>query len=343
MPWLDRTAGGWRVGWREGGRASPKRWSQVFGTKQEAADELVRVRAHMATPVRSLAPMPWVEVVERYVAWRMKLGASTRYEAELRAALLTRSTRPPWETTRDASVATVEVLPVGTAKLALAVLRWARKRFRQPVDEDALGYEQPSRPRKPEAPLLTDEQVAALLARAERLCLGGFGIGHVVSVYGHRPESVVPVPTHAFDLKAARYRLRVKSGDLHEHPLTTATVALLRRVLAGRPPDAPAFLGPTGEPWADGRSFSSWWHHQVGMPCREVAPGQAGIKQVKGYAISNMLARGLDLKTIASITGHRTPGVLLRYARTNEQRQAEAIRALEAAPHGAPRGKRKRR
>lgn len=54
-----------------------------------------------------------------------------------------------------------------------------------------------------------------------------------------------------------------------------------------------------------------------------------GIYQLKRRAISRMLAGGLDVATIASITGHRTPAGLLTYARTNEDRQRAALAVLD--------------
>ena len=49
----------------------------------------------------------------------------------------------------------------------------------------------------------------------------------------------------------------------------------------------------------------------------------------KRRAITRLLAAGQDPATIASITGHRTPAVILTYARTNEERQQSAIAAIE--------------
>jgi integrase len=69
---------------------------------------------------------------------------------------------------------------------------------------------------------------------------------------------------------------------------------------------------------------------------RYAHPHDAGVYALKRYAISRMLGLGLDPRTIASITGHRTVSLILdRYARTHEDRQRAALAALAAA--GVPR------
>jgi len=96
-------------------------------------------------------------------------------------------------------------------------------------------------------------------------------------------------------------------------------VALLRKVI-GKRKAGPLLIAPTGKPWASGQHASAWFWHFVGAG--------VGIYQLKSYAISRMLAGGLDLATVASITGHRTPAVLLRYARVNQDRQLAALRVI---------------
>jgi hypothetical protein len=60
-------------------------------------------------------------------------------------------------------------------------------------------------------------------------------------------------------------------------------------------------------------------------------PG-GGYYDLKRYAISTMLGRGVDAKAVASITGHRTVSLLLNtYARTNESRQQAALAAIAGA------------
>jgi integrase len=72
--------------------------------------------------------------------------------------------------------------------------------------------------------------------------------------------------------------------------------------------------------------LSNCWYHQIG---EFVTPDKPGIYHLKRRAISRLLAKGIDPATIASMTGHRTPSIILAYARTNEERQRVALAALE--------------
>jgi hypothetical protein len=69
-----------------------------------------------------------------------------------------------------------------------------------------------------------------------------------------------------------------------------------------------------------------YWYHQVG---ENVTKDRPGIYNLKRYAVTRLLSQGLDVATIASITGHRTPAVILTYASTNYEQQKAAVAALE--------------
>jgi hypothetical protein len=217
-------------------------------------------------------------------------------------------------------------LKLGQWRVAKACLRWARVYLRQPVDEAAIARRPQRRVSQPTPDLLTDLEVRKLVARAAQLGGdSGRALAHLVSTYGHRPQSLVQVRVSDVELgRVPRITLPVKSGDTIRHPILPETAALLRRLARGRAKDELLLRDPSGEPWAGGGKASAWFWHQVGEG--------VGIYQLKSYAISRMLDRKLDLKTIASITGHRTPAVLLRYARTNETRQQRAIRAIAVTP-----------
>ena len=99
-------------------------------------------------------------------------------------------------------------------------------------------------------------------------------------------------------------------------------------------PDDAMIVSHQGKPWRSGAAFAYWWYHEVGDPLLAlgvISKAQRGIQNLKRYAISRLLGLGLDVETIRSITGHRTPAVILRYARTNEERQRTAINALAAS------------
>lgn len=170
--------------------------------------------------------------------------------------------------------------------------------------------------------------MALLLERAGRYSADLAAAGYLIATYGHRPESLVRVTCGdvRLDDRPPTIAMPVKSGDRIRHPLTAATVAVLRPLVAGRPAAAPLLLRPDGEPWANGDALAVYWYHQVG---ERVTPDRPGIYHLKRRAITRLLAAGQDPATIASITGHRTPSVILTYARTNDARQQAAIAALE--------------
>jgi hypothetical protein len=162
--------------------------------------------------------------------------------------------------------------------------------------------------------------------------LSGRILAHLVATYGHRPQSLAMLRVESVELTPApRMKLPVKSGDTIRHPLLPETAELLARAI-GKRKTGPLLLDPLGKAWTSGAKASAWFWHQVGADTgekdKEKRKPAIGIYQLKCYAISRMLDLKLDLKTIASITGHRTPAVLLRYARTNETRQLAALSAL---------------
>jgi integrase len=248
-----------------------------------------------------------------------------------------------WKVTTDVKPVQVEGLRIGQRRAVLALLRFAA-RLDQPLDPRALRTEPPRRPRRAKPPLLTDLQVGALLANAS--LLGGpsaAAYGHLLATYGHRPESLAKLTVAA--LQGDSLALPVKGGDDIRHPLLPESLALLRPLVEGRSPTAPLFLDHHGEPWGTGQRFADWWWKKVAPILKE--PSLRGVYHLKRFAITRMLGLGLDVATIASLTGHRTPSVILTYARTNEERQTAALTALRGLhsahggmrviPPGAPR------
>jgi integrase len=115
--------------------------------------------------------------------------------------------------------------------------------------------------------------------------------------------------------------MRVKSGDIHRHPLIPESITRLTALAKDRKSESPLFIGHLGKPWASGSDLSAWLCHSLGC----------GVLALRRYAITRMLDLGLDARTAASITGHRTPSLLLNtYARTNETRQLEAVEKISS-------------
>jgi hypothetical protein len=319
--------GKYRVRWREGGRGSKQRTSEQMSEAGATAFlESLRDRLAAKKPAEARPSMSLEEVAERWLAERESEGrAKHQYAKDARTALRTIVSARGYTTPASVTSAGLGTLIESHWRVLRAVLRHA-VRLGQPVDQQALAYRRPPRRRKPRTELLTAKHVQRLIAAATALDRGCGALAHLLATYGHRPESAVRIRPLDLDLAKGQLRLAVKSGDLISHPLLPETVRLLRPLVAGVAPGAPIFADPrTGKPWADGNAYALWWYRRVGA---KIAPDRPGVYELKRYAISRFLSKGLDLITIASITGHRTPAILLRYGRTNQDRQAAALAAI---------------
>lgn len=308
---IVRHGKGWRVVYREGGRGSKRGWTETRPSKREAiADaEVVRGRLLAAQQLGAgRVRLLWSEVVDRWAASR-KPG---RYRDEAVRYLKAL----PWSQASDATAAAIQAMPGYWQRAALSCLRWAVRLLDQPVDPRALSVPVKRKPMRPKTPLLADQVVSDVQREADEFAAGTGAMVHLISTYGHRAENLVAQLPDAVGLEAATLTLQVKGGDVVRHPLLPETVERLRPLVER---GGPLFLNHLGKPWKDGRAFSSWFGHTFGF----------GYMDLRRRAITRMLAAGLDAKTVASITGHRTVSLLLNtYARTNEDRQRAAIETL---------------
>lgn len=342
---LQRRGKGWRVIWREGGRGSKRHPSETFFDtpqatgRQLAEDErqrlLARLKAREALGNRTLVPIG--EVLERWLlAVQTEKHASALYVQKSRTTLGRIIKAKGWATTADVTREQAGGIGRGAMRLLRAMLHHAET-YDQVVDRHLWHLPLPPRPERPKVELLTDAQVRQLLAEAKRW--GNEAVAHLLVTYGHRPESVAQALISDVDFAAGTIELPVKSiGALRRvrHPLLPATLKLLRRVVRGRPAGEHLLLDHNGQPWKTGQAIAQWWYDSVGRAVLGAKSRACGVYQLKRYAISRMLARGLDVATIASITGHATPTALLTYARTNEQRQRTALAALAAGSGATP-------
>jgi hypothetical protein len=307
----------WRVRWREGGRGTPQKASEWFDNKDDAerAKQVADGKQAAAKKIDSRTLMTLYEIIQRWKKKKKEKGRSARYIDESADRLADLFADKEW--TRTTDVCDTDTLTRGTFFLVRALLQFANTKLGQPIPQ----LDPPDAPkRRPMQDLLTKEAVDELIHKAAEWRIDTGAIAHLVAVYGHRPESLVGLPVKA--LKAGKLALPVKSGDDVEHPLLPETIELLQRVIKGRKKDDPMFLDHTGEKWKNGHAFSTWFFHRIG-------DHKVGIYQLKRYALTRMLSAGLDVATIASITGHRTPQTILKYARTNIDKQRAALKALE--------------
>jgi integrase len=223
--------------------------------------------------------------------------------------------------------------PLGRRRVLQAALRWAVAELGAAVPPACLKLPTGPPPRRTPTDLMPDDVFATIQAAADEVSGHMGAIVHLVGVYGHRPESLAKL--RPADLEGARLSLTVKSGDRIRHPILPETVERLRRA-------PPPFLDPgTGEPFASGWDIARVYRSCLGRSRWKAEPG---IYALKRRAISRMLGLNLDAATVASITGHRRPDVLLRhYARTNETRQEAAVAALaQSGDTGTGRVRRRR-
>lgn len=332
MPWLEKQkAGGWSVRWWTAGRGSAKGRAGPFANRPAAEVEAKRIAREVAAtqPLRAGSVVHWGELVTRYLdALAARGKGAHRYPAHVRQVLTALGSSRGWAKARDVTPATAQSLSVSEHRYLKALLRFAVL-LDQQVSAAALRLPRPAKPRVPAGDLLTDDEVAALMARAALYSPDLAAVGHMVATYGHRPESLAKMRVADVDLASGMISMPVKSGDRIKHPVTGETAGILRDLCAGRAPADPLIMRPDGAAWVSGDRLSTYWYHQVGE-C--VTPDRPGIYHLKRRAISRMLAGGLDVATIASMTGHRTPSVILTYARTNEAAQRRALAVLESLP-----------
>lgn len=343
MPSIERIGTSYRVRWREGGRGGKQRTSKRY--KRRALAEAFRrelERRMLAERLHDhdgITPIPWEELVDRYCVSRS--GSTTHYLEETRRYLIVAGSSKGWGYASDVRLDAAMTLPERPRRQVRALLRFAAD-LGQRIDPRVIPALRPKPRRRQPQSMLTAEEVAALIARASGWHAADGAIAHLVATYGHRVESVRELTPESLSARPGWLRLRVKSGDIHEHPLLPETMAILEPLAKEAPPGTPFLIGHLRKPWASGREFSTWWHHYVvndhkawkaARKAGEQAPQRrgAGILDLRRYAISRMMSATGDPKTVASITGHRTPSLLLNvYARTTEARQRAALEAIRA-------------
>jgi len=307
--------GCWRVRWREAGR---NRSSPRFATESEAAEFLTQAEAReTARRVPDGLPLTGRELAERWRLHLAKRGRTARYvEQAADRVAVSIGDQQLSHLTLDA----LRALPLGRRRVVQAALRWAVAELGAAVPPACLKLPTGPPPRRTPTDLMPDDVFATIQAAADQVSAHLGTIVHLVGVYGHRPESLAKLRPADLDLAGARLSLTVKGGDRIRHPILPETVERLRRA-------PPPFLDPgTGKPFALGWDIARVYRSCLGRSRWKPEPG---IYALKRRAISRMLGMNLDAATVASITGHRRPDILLRhYARTNEARQEQAVAAL---------------
>lgn len=323
MASIEKVGKGWRVRWREGGRGSPMLSSKRYDEKHEAEEFARQLAARLdARRAPDGLPLTGRELAERWRLHLTKMGRTPRYVEVATARLIASLGDTALSTlTRDA----LRAQGLGRRRVIQAALRWGRAELGAAIPEACLKLPISSPPRRVRPDLMPDEVFAAIQAAADTVSPHMGAIVHLVGNYGHRPESLSKLRPEDIEDDPPRMSLTVKGGDRIRHPIAAETLTRLRNA-------PPPFIDPgTGKPFASGWDIARVYRSCLGRSRWKAEPG---IYSLKRRAISGMLGKGLDPATIASITGHRRPDVLVRhYARTNEERQTAALSAIFGRGH----------
>ena len=329
MASVQKKGAGWRVRWREGGRDAPMKVSPLYDTKAKAVEAAERIEAELAA-AKTLHRGDLLDLRTILVRWRqdrIAAGNDERWTTQSAAYCGRMAEAHNWKTVQDITPEAVSRWRAGGGRSRSggemrAVLRWAAEVLGQPVDPRTLiRLRPPKAKRSVLADLLTDEQVVQWQAQADAMGGSAGALVHCLSTYGWRPITAARLRAGHVDLAAGAIRLRVKASsgqDEIAHPLAPATVARLRPLVEGKQASAPVFR------WGDGGGFSE----TDGIPTWFRRHFRHGVYDLKRFAISRMLSRGLPPQTVAMFTGHRTLSQVLLYARTNEQTARAALAVL---------------
>jgi integrase len=331
MAHLERIGRRYRVVWRDGGRGSARHKSELYANKALAERARTVIEAREGARRGSGGPVLTVaQAAGSWVAHLAAAGRSPRY-IEMSQATLLRHLDPKCTLDR-LEPDRLRALRIGARRVVRSCLRWSVAELGASVPPACLRLSEAG-PRKRVRPdLMPDEVLQTIQAAADAWGPSYGAIVHLVGTYGHRPESLANATVADFDPERGRMRLLVKGGDRIEHPILPATIERLRACAGQRDGAERLFLDRDKKSWASGHAISIWYRSAIG---RSRWKPEVGIYALKRRAISHMLGLNLDPATIASITGHRRPDVLLRhYARTNESRQQAALAALAGATPG---------
>jgi hypothetical protein len=333
MPSIHRHGKTWRIHWREGGEQKTR---SGFPSKTAAASEAARIEAALAArrPIETGRAWTMAELLQRWHQSRLSAGLDAGHQRIALDRLLRLCERRKWTRPDLITPLVVEAWRrekrSGRAGAILrGALRWAYEVGEQPVDPRTLiALRPPKVIRKPDEPLLSDQQLADIQAKADAISPDLGAAVHCLATYGWRPIDCARLTVAEYDQKRGWLRRKVKGGDVVAHPLLPETRRRLDTLVADRKPEDRLFLAPWGRPWpiyggrqdkGAGSTLAQWWSHQDGL---------GRLYDLKRAAISRLLGTGATPREVADYSGHRTISQVLRYARTNETRQLSTLDRL---------------
>jgi integrase len=346
--WIESRKRGWfRVRWRKDGK---KFASHVFFNRADAEQKLSEISNDLSVAKEASGSTRGValSIDAMLVKWAASRssegGVRPSYIQEVTAQITKLSEALEWKNVRDITAESIDrwrsSIPngKGTDKplaSVKSVLNWARRSLRQPVDATVLTIPPRKRPRKLPPTLMNDAEFSAVLARAKSLagervsllleCLG---------TYAWRPIDACKLECGSVDVGGITLKA-TKNGDAVRHPLLPEHAARLCALAADRKPEEKLFLDPLKREWrisklGQAEGLSSWYKVNIGEAIFAEGSGRTGIYCLKDRAISAMEDAGIDDRTKASFTGHRTLRVFDHYRATNPQRALAALTKLKS-------------
>jgi integrase len=351
--WIEgkKRVGPWKIRWREivNGKAV-KRSSRTFTSLSDAKAEAEAMDSHLerltaSLPKRGEALLSIPVILSRWSAAGITAERMTKayaYQAEQVITALCAANG--WTSTNHITAESVEAWratkprghtrPVAVLK---SLLRWARGTLRQPVDQALLDLPMRQGKHRPPPPLLSDAQVAAIIARAYAF---GPSVGAIIehlSLFGNRPIDLVRLNVSNWNqAERTLTHAATKNRSKPSHPINGPFIAHAKRLddlCRNRPPDEPLFVSPTGQRWrindvGSSRQLVDYYYANITDKLPQIQVEQRGIYCLKDYAITKMERAGIDDRTKALFTGHTSLSVFQRYKTTNADNASEALRKL---------------
>lgn len=333
MSSVQRHGKGFRVTYRQPGDKK-LRTSPTFATAGEA-------EAWMLTHLVDARPT-YATILD---AWRQELPSTHRQVASERVLALVRGrdwSNPLALREADLRAFLLQGGDKRSCAYLLTVLRWAARWRHLPINADVLRYRLPASARRAPAALLTDGQAASIQECAWAMGPRAGAIIDYLLTYGARPITACRLQVRHLDAAACELVLPdEKHSGGWRHRITPEHLDLWASLPRWEPPKGtPADALPMFPHYLEDRAWrlkngsagelASWFKNTIGKRLK-LGP-TTGIYQLKRYAITRLLRLTSDPATVASFTGHRDLEQVMTYARTNSQRQDQALSLLVTKP-----------
>lgn len=348
MPWVSPNGKGFRPTWRENGKIVH---GETMETREQVEQWIADRDSRSISDLARILDM-WREdepTVHRKTASERVL-AVCRANKWTRVEQITLRSITDWRKRADAWMAAGEggerVPSVERAlQYLLTVLRWHHRHNKAPVDADVLEL-RPSditrggarrAPRK----LLSDHQVDAIRECSHEYGPRAAAVVDYLLTYGARPITACRLRLRDLDLEACTLTIpNAKHSGGWTHPVSPKQVEAWVAAADHSDPNGPLFPHYQAEvggkkvarPWringqGSADELKNWWRGTIAK--RLKLPKECGgIYDLKRWAITRMLAAGLDPATVAAFTGHLDQEVVLTYSVTNAERAKKALAKL---------------